>query len=124
LKYKNYPKTLTYIIAAIWGINGLVCKILNVVPRHEEIVERILGIGHARLFSGPLPFIFTYIEKKKEVLIIEGVRQHWKLKPIHLINVKVGFVKNKGFKNIHLSNAFEVSDIPYYWKKRKREQWT
>jgi len=51
LKYKNHPKTLTYIIAAVWGINGLICKILNVVPRHEEIVERILGIDYARPFT-------------------------------------------------------------------------
>jgi len=78
----------------------------------------------ARRFAGPLPFTFTYNEKKKEVLIIEGVRQHWKPKPIHVINAKVGFVKNKGFKNIHLANAFEVSNIPYYWKKGKSEQWT
>ena len=51
MKYKNHPKTLTYIIAAVWGINGLICKILNVVPRHEEIVERILGIDYARPFT-------------------------------------------------------------------------
>ena len=51
MKYKKHPKTLTYIIAAVWGINGLVCKILNVVPRHEDIVERILGVDYARPFT-------------------------------------------------------------------------
>ena len=29
----------------------------------------------ARRYAGPLPFTFTYDERKKEVLIIEGVRQ-------------------------------------------------
>ena len=77
----------------------------------------------ARRFAGPLPFTFTYNEEKKEVLIIEGVRQHWKPKPIHIVNAKVGFIKNKGFKDIRLANAFEVSNIPYYWKKGKIERW-
>jgi hypothetical protein len=34
---------LNYCIASVWLINGLVCKLLNIVPRHEEIVGRILG---------------------------------------------------------------------------------
>jgi uncharacterized membrane protein YuzA (DUF378 family) len=36
------------LIAAVWFVNGLVCKVLNVVPRHEEIVARILGVAHSR----------------------------------------------------------------------------
>jgi putative exporter of polyketide antibiotics len=44
-------KTLTYSTAAVWFVNGLLCKLLNLVPRHEEIVSRILGIGHATLFT-------------------------------------------------------------------------
>jgi hypothetical protein len=31
------------LIAAAWLVNGLFCKVLNFVPRHEEIVRRILG---------------------------------------------------------------------------------
>ncbi|NMH28314.1 DoxX-like family protein [Flavobacterium silvaticum] len=34
---------LTVIIALVWLVNGLFCKILNLVPRHREIVARILG---------------------------------------------------------------------------------
>lgn len=33
----------TSLIALIWLINGLFCKILHLVPRHEQIVARILG---------------------------------------------------------------------------------
>lgn len=36
-------KGLTYCFAFIWLINGLFCKVLSGVPRHQEIVERILG---------------------------------------------------------------------------------
>lgn len=40
-------KLLTYAIASVWLINGLVCKLLNAVPRHEQIVARILGEDYA-----------------------------------------------------------------------------
>lgn len=26
----------------VWLLNGLICKLLNLVPRHQEIVEKIL----------------------------------------------------------------------------------
>jgi hypothetical protein len=41
-------KILTLFIALIWLINGLVCKVLNLVPRHAQIVERILGTDYAK----------------------------------------------------------------------------
>lgn len=44
-------KLLTYLIALVWLINGLYCKILNAVPRHQAIVEEILNTPHARLFT-------------------------------------------------------------------------
>jgi len=40
-----------YFIAAIWIINGLFCKVLSLVPRHQEIVARILSNDHARLLT-------------------------------------------------------------------------
>jgi uncharacterized membrane protein YphA (DoxX/SURF4 family) len=48
---KAIHKLLTYGIAMVWILNGLFCKVLDLVPRHEKIVERILGIDHARLFT-------------------------------------------------------------------------
>lgn len=45
------PKISTYIIAAVWLVNGLFCKVLNFVPRHEQIVARILGNDHSRLLT-------------------------------------------------------------------------
>jgi hypothetical protein len=41
-------KLLNYLIAAVWLINGLICKVLNLVPRHQEIVARIIGPSHSR----------------------------------------------------------------------------
>ena len=44
-------RALTCGIAAVWLINGLLCKILGLVPRHELIVARILGGDHAHFFT-------------------------------------------------------------------------
>ncbi len=44
-------KTVTFFIAAVWMINGLFCKVLNFVPRHEKIVARILGDQHAGVLT-------------------------------------------------------------------------
>ena len=52
-------KLLTYCIAAVWMANGLFCKILNLVPRHQEIVTRILGNDHAAIFTKAIGFSET-----------------------------------------------------------------
>ena len=77
----------------------------------------------ARRFAGPLPFTFTYNEEKKEVLIIEGVRQNWKPKPIEIVVYNFSFINKLNFKNSVLANAFVIENIPYYWKKGKIEKW-
>jgi hypothetical protein len=77
----------------------------------------------ARRFSGPLPFTFTYDAHKKQVLIIEGVRQHWKPQPIKVNNIHVSFLPALGLSSYQLASAFVVEDVPYYWKKGKLEQW-
>ena len=42
---------IPYLIAAVWLVNGLYCKVLNAVPRHEAIVARILGDEYAPFFT-------------------------------------------------------------------------
>ncbi len=51
MKKKRLYNILSYCIASVWILNGLFCKLLNLVPRHEEIVARILGEEHARTFT-------------------------------------------------------------------------
>ena len=48
---KGIHRILTYCIATVWIANGLFCKVLNLVPRHEQIVARILGGDHSRLLT-------------------------------------------------------------------------
>lgn len=77
----------------------------------------------ARRFAGPLPFTFTYSPEQKKVLIIEGVRENWKPKPVNVVDYKISFLDNLRLNDIKLANAFIIENIPYYWKKGKIEQW-
>src|SRR5204863_2640750 len=38
-------------IAAVWFSNGFFCKVLNLVPRHEQIVVAILGNDYASFLT-------------------------------------------------------------------------
>ncbi|MDW8272942.1 MAG: DUF2071 domain-containing protein [Chitinophagales bacterium] len=73
----------------------------------------------ARKFTGPLPFTFTFNKENRTVLIIEGVRQNWKPKPIKIKSYSIEFINSLKLQNVVLANAFEVTNIPYYWKKGK-----
>ena len=42
---------LNWLIALVWFINGFVCKVLNLVPRHQEIVARITGSDQTRILT-------------------------------------------------------------------------
>jgi len=77
----------------------------------------------ARRFAGPLPFTFTYNQHKKEVLIIEGVRENWTPSPVKVIDYSFSFIDNMKLKDVRLANAFVIHNIPYYWKKGKLERW-
>lgn len=48
---KTVHKILTYLIATVWIVNGLFCKVLNLVPRHQQIVGRILGNEYSELLT-------------------------------------------------------------------------
>jgi hypothetical protein len=77
----------------------------------------------ARHYAGPLPFTFTFNEKTKEVLIIEGVRENWVPAPVAVINQQIGFMNRPDFKEAVLANAFIIENVPYFWKKGKIEIW-
>jgi hypothetical protein len=61
---------LTIAIALIWLINGLYCKVLKLVPRHEQIVARILGEDHAAFFTKTIGIL----EILMAVLILSGIK--------------------------------------------------
>lgn len=59
---------LRYGIAAVWLINGLVCKVLHLVPRHEAIVARILG----PVYAGPLTKLIGLAEIGMAIWVLSG----------------------------------------------------
>lgn len=49
-------KAFTYAFALVWLINGLYCKVLHQVTRHEQIVGALLGKAHAGLLTRLIGF--------------------------------------------------------------------
>lgn len=68
---------LIYFLSAVWLANGLFCKVLNLVPRHQQIVAGILGNNEAYLFTMLIGFaeivmaiwIFTRFKSKLNAII-------------------------------------------------------
>lgn len=68
------PKTWArYLLSAIWLGNGLFCKVLGLVPRHEQIVARILGEAHAH----PFTVAIGWSETLMALWILSGWRYRW-----------------------------------------------
>jgi uncharacterized membrane protein YphA (DoxX/SURF4 family) len=64
---------LTIAISLVWLINGLFCKVLDMVPRHREIVARILGED--------ISYFATKAIGVSEILvfiwILSGIKSRW-----------------------------------------------
>ena len=74
-------KFLNLFIASVWFVNGLFCKVLNFVPRHQEIVGRILGDEYA--------FIFTKVIGFSEVLMAIWILSKIKTKFNSIIQILI-----------------------------------
>ena len=69
---KHFPANWQhYVFATVWIINGLFCKVMNLVPRHQEIVAKILGNEHA----GLLTFLIGVAEIGMAVWILSGIQK-------------------------------------------------
>ncbi|HEX7262313.1 MAG TPA: DoxX-like family protein [Luteolibacter sp.] len=66
-------KSLRYFFAAVWLVNGLLCKVLDVVPRHREIVARILGEDHALALTR----LIGMAEIGMALWILSGIKRKW-----------------------------------------------
>lgn len=64
-------RILTYFISLVWLTNGLLCKVLNLVPRHEQIVARILCAGYSR----QLTVLIGLSEVAMTIWILSGLRR-------------------------------------------------
>jgi hypothetical protein len=64
-------KLINYLIAAIWLINGLYCKLMALVPRHELIISRICG----NVYAGMLTRMIGMAEILMTIWILSGIRK-------------------------------------------------
>jgi len=64
-------KLLNYFIATVWIANGLFCKVLNLVPRHEEIVGRILNLD--RPSANLITILIGFSEIGMAIWILSGL---------------------------------------------------
>jgi uncharacterized membrane protein YphA (DoxX/SURF4 family) len=72
LNFKKYLFILLkYAIALVWLINGLFCKVFNLVPRHQEIVETILQVQNGR----PLTIAIGLAETCMALWILSGYKK-------------------------------------------------
>lgn len=77
----------------------------------------------ARRFAGPLPFTFSYNPINNEVLIVEGLRENWTPKPLKVLQHQFEFLNKLNLQHATLANAFIIENIPYRWKKGRKEIW-
>lgn len=73
MKVKRNKKYINYFIAAVWITNGLLCKILNLVPRHQLIVAEILGNEYARSFT----MLIGFAELVLAIWILSNLKSRW-----------------------------------------------
>ena len=63
-------KLLTYLIAIVWLLNGLFCKVLNLVPRHQQIVAAILGNDQSELITVTIGILEVFMA----IWILSGIQ--------------------------------------------------
>lgn len=81
-------KILTYCIATVWIANGLFCKVLNFVPRHQQIVGEILHLDHHTAN------IFTILIGISEILMAVWIVSGYKSKLNAIIQIAVVAIMN------------------------------
>ncbi|MBL7800339.1 MAG: DoxX-like family protein [Chitinophagales bacterium] len=63
-------RVFNVLIACVWFANGLLCKVLHLVPRHEQIVARILGETYAH----PLTVLIGCSEVVMGLWVLSGYK--------------------------------------------------
>ena len=73
MKQNDLHKILNYGIAVVWISNGLVCKLLDKVPRHQQIVAEIVG----RSYSKNLIVLIGVAEIFMALWVLSGYKSKW-----------------------------------------------
>ncbi len=87
---------IQYFIALVWLLNGLFCKILNLTPRHQEIVERILGDSYGR----PITILIGI----SELVMVVWILSQWRSRLCAILQILV-------IGSMNLIEFFLASDL-------------
>ena len=73
----------------------------------------------ARHYAGPLPFTFGYEPEFRQMVIVEGIRDHWNPKPVRVEVARCTYLERPPFNSVPLclANAFFIENIPYRWQR-------
>lgn len=66
---KRIHEILNFLFAATWLGNGLFCKVFNLAPRHQQIVETILNLRDGRTIT----VLIGVAETLMAVWILSGI---------------------------------------------------
>ncbi len=77
---------MKYAFALIWIINGLFFKVLNLLPRHEEIVASILSPIYSREITLTIGIL--------EILMAIWILSPWRSKLCGFIQIVIIFLMN------------------------------
>lgn len=108
----------THLLTAVWLVNGLFCKVLHLVPRHEEIVATILGATYSR----ELTLMIGFAEILMAIWIFSGLLSRFnaitQISIVMLMNVlEVIFAPHLllwGYLNLAFAILFCA--LIYYWE--------
>tara|TARA_R110001606_G_scaffold334910_1_gene482881 strand:- start:133 stop:516 length:384 start_codon:yes stop_codon:yes gene_type:complete len=78
---KNKYKIVVIFISLIWFVNGFICKILNLVPRHQEIGARIINEEYSR----ELTFTIGVLE----IIMVIWILSNYKSKLSALLQIAI-----------------------------------
>lgn len=73
MKFLNH--ILTYFIALVWLLNGLFCKVLNFVPRHQQIVSHFFGQDNAFVITK----LIGVLEVGMALWVLSKYKEKWNM---------------------------------------------
>lgn len=86
--YKKYVHILlTFLIASIWLINGLFCKVFNLVPRHQQIVGEIVSNDYSRELT-------LMIGVSEVIMVIWVISNYYRSKLNAIIQIAIVSIMN------------------------------
>lgn len=116
--------TLSYAITTGAGAGDLtVCAHIGAPATSPPPGSPFPDLTTARRFAGPMPFTFGYEDLTRSMVIVQGVREHWKPMPVAVSGVRSSFLAAGPFAGHppRLANAFHLERVPYRWKSGEVE---